>query len=94
MKWSSALSEKFSLTEAVAECAFKVHQEIGEDSPDLIVAFVSAHHSPEYETLPQLVQDHFGETVLVGFFGVFLFIFLWGLGSAFRCLTPDMEAII
>ena len=66
MKWSSALSEKFSLTEAVAECAYKVHQEIGEDSPDLIVAFVSAHHSPEYETLPQLVQDHFGETVLVG----------------------------
>jgi small ligand-binding sensory domain FIST len=66
MKWSSSVSEKFSLTEAVAECAYKVHKELGDEPPDLVAAFVSVHHSPEYSTLPQMVRDHFGDTVLVG----------------------------
>ena len=66
MKWSSAVSDKFSLTEAIAETAYSIHNELGEGTPDLVVAFVSAHHSPEYETLPQLVGDHFGQTLLVG----------------------------
>jgi small ligand-binding sensory domain FIST len=66
MKWSSAVSRKFSLTEAFAEAAFAIHQDLGEATPDLVVAFVSAHHSPEYDSLPQLVSDHFGQTLFLG----------------------------
>lgn len=66
MKWSSAVSDKFSLAEAFAETAYSIHQDMGEAPPDLLVAFVSAHHSPEYESLPQLVSDHFGQTLLLG----------------------------
>lgn len=66
MKWSSAVSDKFSLAEAFVEAADNIREDLGDAAPDLVVAFVSAHHSPEYETLPQLVSDHFGETLLVG----------------------------
>ncbi|MDA0769606.1 MAG: FIST C-terminal domain-containing protein [Chloroflexi bacterium] len=66
MKWSSAVSDKYSLTEAVAETAYSIHNELGEGIPDLVVAFVSAHHSPEYDALPQLIGDHFGPTLLLG----------------------------
>ena len=66
MQWSSAVSDKFSLTEAFAEAASSIHQDLGEATPDLVVAFVSAHHSPEYESLPKLVGDHFGETIFLG----------------------------
>lgn len=66
MKWSSAVSNNFSLTEAFAETAYTIHQDMGEATPDLVLAFVSAHHSPEYDSLPQLVSDHFGQTLFLG----------------------------
>ena len=66
MKWSSALSENLSLSEGISECASKIRGELGEEAPDLVVVFVSAHHAAEYESVPGLIREHLGESTLVG----------------------------
>ncbi|MGH2543470.1 MAG: FIST N-terminal domain-containing protein, partial [Ardenticatenaceae bacterium] len=66
MKWSSAVSDNITLSKAVAECAARIRQELGDQTPDLVVTFVSAHHVQGYGTVPQLVRDHLGECVILG----------------------------
>ena len=66
MKWVSALSEHRFLKYAVAECAREISDALGEQRPDLVVAFVSAHHAARYDELPSLVRELFGECALVG----------------------------
>ena len=66
MKWSSAVSERETLTDAFAECADKVLDELGGLEAHLIAAFVSPHYSAEYGALPALAAERFGNTLLVG----------------------------
>ena len=66
MKWSSAVSENPSLSEAIAECSSAASEGLGGQVPDLVVAFVSAHHSEEYDSVPGLVREHMGDCVLIG----------------------------
>ena len=66
MKWSSAVSENQTLSEAVAECTSKIREELEDARPDLVVAFVSAHHASEYDSLPGLVREQVGDCLLIG----------------------------
>ncbi len=66
MKWSSAVSDNFSIADAVDETASKIHEELGDVSPDLVVAFISSHHSANYDKVPELIREHFGEVNLIG----------------------------
>ena len=66
MKWSSAVSESPSLSDALEECGNAVRAGLGDLSPDLIVAFPSPHYAAEYEGLPELVRDRVGPGLLVG----------------------------
>ena len=66
MKWSSTVSENASLGEAFAECASQINRGLGDRSPDLVVAFVSAHHEANYDLLPQLVRGQLGGCTLIG----------------------------
>ena len=66
MKWSSAVSERPSLTEAVAECAANIREDLGDHALDLTIAFVSEHHAPAYENVPELLRDELGESLLLG----------------------------
>lgn len=66
MKWSSAVSERETLTAAFAECADKVLYELGGLEAHLIAAFVSPHYSAEYGALPALAAERFGNALLVG----------------------------
>ena len=66
MKWSSAVSENFSLAEAVEECARDIHDGLDGVEPDLIIAFVSSHHAVEYASLPQLVRENLADAPLIG----------------------------
>ncbi len=66
MKWASAVSEHRFLKYAAAECAIELKSALGDDTPDLVIAFVSAHHAARYDELPQLVENLLGECVLVG----------------------------
>lgn len=66
MKWTSAVSEHRFLKYAVAECAVEIKAALGEQSADLIVVFVSAHHAARYDQLPELVRELVGDGVLIG----------------------------
>ena len=57
MKWVSALSEHRFLKYAVAECAREISEALGDQKPDLIVAFVSAHHAARYDELSSLISE-------------------------------------
>ena len=66
MKWVSALSEHRFLKYAAAECAGQISDALGDERPDLVVAFVSAHHAARYDELPGLVRELLGECFLIG----------------------------
>jgi len=66
MKWASALSEKATLTEAVAECAATVKAELGSTVPDLVVAFSSPHHATGYDAAPELLHHALGGGLVLG----------------------------
>ena len=66
MKWVSALSEHRFLKYAAAECAGQITDALGDQRPDLVVAFVSAHHAARYDELPGLVRELLGECFLIG----------------------------
>ena len=66
MKWASKVSEDFSLKDAVDECVTHIRSELGDAPPDLAVAFVSAHHTPDFEDLPLLLKERLGPRVLLG----------------------------
>ena len=66
MKWVSALSEHRFLRYAAAECAGEISEALGDQRPDLVVAFVSAHHAARYDELPGLMRELFGEVFLIG----------------------------
>jgi small ligand-binding sensory domain FIST len=66
MKWTSAVSEHRFLKYAVAECAVEIKEALGDQSADLLVVFVSAHHAARYDELPGLVRELAGDGVLIG----------------------------
>jgi len=66
MRWSSAVSVAASLDAAVEEVAARVRADLDGRRPDLAAVFVSAHHRPEYEKVPRLMERQLGARVLVG----------------------------
>ena len=66
MKWSSAVSDSPSLDDAFSRCLSTIREDFGSSTPDLVVAFVSAHHSPDYELLPELVTNELGDCLFLG----------------------------
>lgn len=66
MKWASAISERTSFDDAIAEAAGALHAELGSAQPDLVVAFVSPHHAAAFRELATRVQLHFPRALLVG----------------------------
>lgn len=66
MKWSSAVSEARFLPDAVSDCANSIKTEFVTSTASLIVAFVSEHHSAEFDTLPELIRQHIDAGLLIG----------------------------
>src|SRR5690348_6768708 len=66
MKWASAISEDAKLEVAVGAAAETLKQELDSDSPDLVIAFISAHHSYNYDRLAGLCAAHFKKALLIG----------------------------
>lgn len=66
MRWSSAVSDVSSLTQAIDDTTERV--EIGLDgaSADLVFAFISSHHAPSYYSVVELVRSRFPGAVVLG----------------------------
>ncbi len=66
MKWASAVSEHENLRYAVAECVARIRTVMPGQDLDLVVAFVSAHHSAQYHEIPILMRHLLAPRVMVG----------------------------
>ena len=66
MHWASAVSENVDLPAAVAECASDIRDDMGGRTPDMVVAFVSAHHVDAYVDVPRLIESALDGGVLIG----------------------------
>ncbi|MFL5292269.1 MAG: FIST N-terminal domain-containing protein [Myxococcales bacterium] len=66
MRWASALSQKARLEDAMVEAATSIRAALGEVSPDLVAAFVSAHHRPAYVRLSELIRRELPGSFVLG----------------------------
>ena len=56
MRWTSAVSLKDDLEQAVTEACAQVASALEGEHPDLLVAFVSHQHGPAYDRVPSLLR--------------------------------------
>jgi small ligand-binding sensory domain FIST len=66
MRWRSALSELTSADAAIAEATTRLQATFGDVRVDLLVAFVSAHHSSRYDAIPKALEAAFPSATIVG----------------------------
>ena len=66
MKWASALSEAQETGRALDEATAELKRQLGADEPDLVVGFVSPHHTDAYEALPARIAAAFPRALLFG----------------------------
>ena len=66
MRWSSAVSDSPVLSDAVASCARKVRADLGDSECDLAIVFVSPEHQAAYDSVPDLMGEHFEGSLLLG----------------------------
>jgi small ligand-binding sensory domain FIST len=74
MKWASALSGKDflgsqsygSVRELLHECVEKVRFQLENQTPDLLIAFVSPHFQNEYDKIPEILLNEFAPKHLIG----------------------------
>ena len=66
MQWTSAVSDAPSLTDAIEQACDQVSDDLGGSSPDLILAFISSHHSPSFHAVPELMRAKLGSSPTLG----------------------------
>jgi len=66
MKWTSALSEKLVLEDAITECGVAIKNSIGDEPLDLAVAFISPHYEESYERVADLMAQTLGAKHVFG----------------------------
>lgn len=66
MRWSSAVSDSPSFTEAVTQASEQILASLDGQHPDLAVVFVSSHHAPSYSTAPEVFAEALGARTLIG----------------------------
>ena len=66
MKWASSASDEANLGEGIKQAADDVRAQLGGERPQLVVAFVSAHHARGFDGLPAAVAAELGGGLLLG----------------------------
>ncbi len=66
MRWTSAVSDAPSFSQAVHNVCDQVLDELDGKQPDLALVFVSAHHASSYYSVPELLAERLGPNVLLG----------------------------
>lgn len=66
MRWSSAVDIDNSLDAAVEQAAENVLLGLGRQEPDLLIVFVSAHHSARFDAVADLLRREFENAFIFG----------------------------
>ncbi|MBB6094822.1 small ligand-binding sensory domain FIST [Povalibacter uvarum] len=66
MRWASAIDTDALLSAAVTHAAAKIFKGLGNQEPDLLTVFVSAHHAARFEELTHLLMREFDGSYLFG----------------------------
>ena len=66
MRWASAVSSQESIGDALTELGRSIDDQLEGRRADLLLAFVSPHHSDEYEQIPELVAAGLAPRVFLG----------------------------
>ncbi len=66
MKWSSHVSEKTTVREAVTECIYEINRQLGGEHPDLAIVFVSKYFADDYWIVPRLISDRLDGVLVLG----------------------------
>ena len=66
LRWSSAVSDSPSFTEAVNQASEQILANLDGQHPDLAVVFISSHHTPSYFTAPEVLAEALGAKVMIG----------------------------
>lgn len=66
MRWTSAVSDAPSFSEAVEQVAEQISDNLDGARPDITLVFISRHHAPSYFVAPELFSSRLGSDVLVG----------------------------
>jgi small ligand-binding sensory domain FIST len=66
MRWASSASDDADLAAAIRGAADDVRRQLAGAAPDLVVAFVSAHHAASFTHVPAIVNAELGGGLLLG----------------------------
>ena len=66
MKWTSAISDAPSFTEAVTDACEQVLHNLEGQKPDLAIVFMSSQHAPSYYSTPELIYEKLSPGALFG----------------------------
>ena len=66
MDWASSASYKENLEDALDECSGIIHDLLGMRNPDLVVIFVSFHHSEMFNLIPDRIAKRLNSKHVIG----------------------------
>ncbi len=66
MKWASAVADDPIAESAVARAGESVATQLGGETPELLIAFSSAHHAASYDRIPLLLAERFPGALTLG----------------------------
>ncbi len=66
MKWASSISEKEDLKSALFDASEQIKLQFGNQRPDLIFIFLSPHYQPDWNKIPQWVEEMLAPRHLLG----------------------------
>ena len=66
MRWTSAVSEKPVLDDAIAECAAAIKSSVDNEPLDLAITFISPHYEDSYERVTELMAENLGAKHVFG----------------------------
>jgi small ligand-binding sensory domain FIST len=66
MKWSTALSQKLDLEQALQECCAKLNKELDGQDPDLLMAFIAPEFMAKYDLVPGIIYGAMSPKTFIG----------------------------
>lgn len=66
MRWASSVAAGVNLSECAQQAAYEIRTQLGGETPDLVIAFISPHFKSSFGQLPALLQEHLPSNHLIG----------------------------